>query len=69
MPRFMDGSPLMRSSVLAPERAAPPGAAGAAAGRHVWLILPTYNEAENLEPFVRAVLPAARGRSPASAAS
>lgn len=22
-----------------------------------WLILPTYNEAENLEPFVRAVLP------------
>jgi dolichol-phosphate mannosyltransferase len=24
----------------------------------VWLILPTYNEAENLEPLVRAVLPA-----------
>ena len=22
-----------------------------------WLILPTYNEAVNLEPFVRAVLP------------
>lgn len=23
----------------------------------VWLVLPTYNEAENLEPFVRALLP------------
>jgi dolichol-phosphate mannosyltransferase len=23
----------------------------------VWLVLPTYNEAENIEPFVRAVLP------------
>jgi dolichol-phosphate mannosyltransferase len=31
-----------------------------------WLILPTYNEAENLEPMVRAVLPrlAEGGRSP-----
>ena len=26
----------------------------------LWLILPTYNEAENLEPFVRAVLPVLR---------
>jgi dolichol-phosphate mannosyltransferase len=24
---------------------------------NVWLVLPTYNEAENLEPFVRRVLP------------
>jgi dolichol-phosphate mannosyltransferase len=24
---------------------------------NAWLILPTYNEAENLEPMVRAVLP------------
>ena len=22
-----------------------------------WLVLPTYNEADNIEPFVRAVLP------------
>jgi dolichol-phosphate mannosyltransferase len=26
-----------------------------------WLVLPTYNEAENLERFVRAVLAAAPG--------
>jgi len=30
--------------------------AGAAAP-NTWLVVPTYNEAENLEPFVRAVLP------------
>jgi len=24
---------------------------------NVWLVIPTYNEAENLEPFVRKVLP------------
>src|SRR5436190_19346571 len=30
----------------------------------VWLILPTYNEAENLEPLVEAVLPALAGASP-----
>ena len=32
----------------------------------VWLILPTYNEAENLEPMVRAALPrlASSGASP-----
>jgi dolichol-phosphate mannosyltransferase len=29
-----------------------------------WLILPTYNEAVNLEPFVRAVLPGLAGASP-----
>lgn len=28
---------------------------------HAWLILPTYNEAENLEPFVAAVLAASAG--------
>jgi dolichol-phosphate mannosyltransferase len=28
-----------------------------AARRDTWLIVPTYNEAENLEPFVRQVLP------------
>jgi dolichol-phosphate mannosyltransferase len=32
-------------------------AAGDAAGPNTWLVLPTYNEAENLEPFVRKVLP------------
>ena len=31
--------------------------AGDAAGPNTWLVLPTYNEAENLEPFVRKVLP------------
>jgi dolichol-phosphate mannosyltransferase len=28
-----------------------------AAGPNTWLVVPTYNEAENLEPFVRKVLP------------
>jgi dolichol-phosphate mannosyltransferase len=28
-----------------------------AARPHAWLVVPTYNEAENLEPFVRQVLP------------
>ena len=28
-----------------------------AARRNTWLVVPTYNEAENLEPFVRKVLP------------
>jgi dolichol-phosphate mannosyltransferase len=28
-----------------------------AARPHTWLVVPTYNEAENLEPFVRQVLP------------
>jgi dolichol-phosphate mannosyltransferase len=31
--------------------------AGDAARPDTWLIVPTYNEAENLEPFVRTVLP------------
>ena len=61
MPRFMDASPLMRSSVLAPGAASPGVSPDVdAAGRHVWVILPTYNEADNLEPFVRAVLPRLR---------
>jgi dolichol-phosphate mannosyltransferase len=29
-----------------------------------WLVLPTYNEAENVEPFVRAVLPRLASASP-----
>jgi dolichol-phosphate mannosyltransferase len=29
-----------------------------------WLILPTYNEAENLEPFVRAVMPQLASAAP-----
>jgi dolichol-phosphate mannosyltransferase len=29
----------------------------------LWLVLPTYNEAENLEPFVRAALPVLRATS------
>jgi dolichol-phosphate mannosyltransferase len=36
----------------APAAPAPP-----AARRNTWLVVPTYNEAENLEPFVRKVLP------------
>ncbi|MEP6954925.1 MAG: glycosyltransferase [Solirubrobacteraceae bacterium] len=32
-------------------------AAGGAAAPNTWLVLPTYNEAENLEPFVLSVLP------------
>jgi dolichol-phosphate mannosyltransferase len=31
----------------------------------VWLVLPTYNEADNLEPFVRAVLPHLAAAAPA----
>jgi dolichol-phosphate mannosyltransferase len=33
-----------------------PPDSGSAAGPRVWVILPTYNEAENLEPLVNAVL-------------
>jgi len=36
---------------------APAAPARAAARRNTWLVVPTYNEAENLEPFVRKVLP------------
>ena len=36
---------------------APAAPMRAAAPRNTWLIVPTYNEAENLEPFVRQVLP------------
>ncbi len=35
-----------------------PPAVGLAAGRGVWVVLPTYNERENLEPLVEAVLEA-----------
>jgi dolichol-phosphate mannosyltransferase len=46
----------------------PPGdavaAAGDTAGRSAWLVLPTYNEAENLEPFVRQVLPRLAAAAP-----
>ena len=36
---------------------APAAPMRAAARRNTWLVVPTYNEAENLEPFVREVLP------------
>jgi dolichol-phosphate mannosyltransferase len=36
------------------QRVAPPAAT---AQLSAWLVVPTYNEADNLEPFVRAVLP------------
>ena len=36
---------------------APAAPARAAARRNTWLVVPTYNEAENLEPFMRKVLP------------
>jgi dolichol-phosphate mannosyltransferase len=42
------------SAPAAAERVAP---AADAAGPDTWLVVPTYNEAENLEPFVRKVLP------------
>jgi dolichol-phosphate mannosyltransferase len=44
-------------SASAAEAPAPP-AVGLAAGRGVWVVVPTYNERENLEPIVRAVLDA-----------
>jgi dolichol-phosphate mannosyltransferase len=37
---------------------APPPSAGLAAGRGVWVVLPTYNERENLEPMAEAILAA-----------
>jgi dolichol-phosphate mannosyltransferase len=35
----------------------PPGPAEDATSANTWLVVPTYNEAQNLEPFVRKVLP------------
>jgi dolichol-phosphate mannosyltransferase len=40
-----------------PANAEPAARARDAARPNTWLIVPTYNEAENLEPFVRKVLP------------
>jgi dolichol-phosphate mannosyltransferase len=37
---------------------APPPPTGLAAGRGVWVVLPTYNERENLEPVADAILAA-----------
>ena len=37
---------------------APAPAVGLAAGRGVWVVLPTYNERENLEPMAAAILAA-----------
>jgi dolichol-phosphate mannosyltransferase len=37
--------------------AAPAAPAPAPQRLHTWLVVPTYNEADNLEPFVRRVLP------------
>jgi dolichol-phosphate mannosyltransferase len=45
---FADGAPAY-GAVRAPAEGAP--------GPNTWLVVPTYNEAENLEPFVRKVLP------------
>lgn len=40
------------------EETVPTPSVGLAAGRGVWVILPTYNERENLEPIVAAILAA-----------
>jgi dolichol-phosphate mannosyltransferase len=40
------------------EGAGPLPAVGLAAGRGVWVVLPTYNERENLEPIAAAILAA-----------
>jgi len=45
-------------SASATDAAAAPPAVGLAAGRGVWVILPTYDERENLEPMVAAILKA-----------
>ena len=37
---------------------APTPSVGLAAGRDVWVVLPTYNERENIEPMVAAILAA-----------
>jgi dolichol-phosphate mannosyltransferase len=39
-------------------RAEPTAHVGLAAGRGVWVVLPTYNERENLEPVSAAILQA-----------
>ncbi|HET8776677.1 MAG TPA: polyprenol monophosphomannose synthase [Candidatus Limnocylindria bacterium] len=46
----------MSASVAETAAAAP--SVGLAAGRGVWVVLPTYNERENLEPMVTAILAA-----------
>jgi len=43
-------------SASAAERDAPLPAVGLAAGRGVWVVLPTYNERENLEAMAAAIL-------------
>jgi dolichol-phosphate mannosyltransferase len=43
-------------SASAAEGDAPLPAVGLAAGRGVWVVLPTYNERENLEPIAAAIL-------------
>lgn len=43
------------SASVAEEDAAPPSV-GLAAGRGVWVVLPTYNERENIEPMAAAIL-------------
>ncbi len=45
-------------SASAAEEPAPTPAVGLAAGRGVWVVLPTYNERENLEPMAAAILSA-----------
>jgi len=48
----------------APEAAAAEPVVPAAPAPRTWLIVPTYNEAENLEPFVREVLPRLASAAP-----
>lgn len=43
-------------SALGTDPASGPPSVGLAAGRGVWVILPTYNERENLEPMTDAIL-------------
>ncbi len=43
---------------------AEPVVPAAAAAPNTWLVVPTYNEAENLEPFVRKVLPRLASAAP-----
>jgi dolichol-phosphate mannosyltransferase len=45
-------------SASAADVEATPPSVGLAAGRGVWVVLPTYNERENVEPMARAILEA-----------
>lgn len=51
-------APAWDMSESAAERRAAPPSVGMAVGRGVWVVLPTYNERENLEPVATAILAA-----------